>query len=523
MRYEYSSSFRPVKTRVFFFIFLYGVAANIPLWIASRSVGLLMTGLFNVEFLIIGILSVFVCRKLTVGLLLVAIVLDIVRGINATYMLSPSEMLRSVRYLSEPKSLHLWDVVGVAICIALICLMAVLASSDRASGRERRFISLSLAVVAVLCGVVDIETGHTMAFLGDSQYSATRLTRLPAHALVMSELAHAEHESFKRSIVVGNDAPMFSASTKLAGLDTTSPRASATLPNVVLILVESWGKTHASDLEAGLVRPYADEGLSRKYTVSQGTVPFHGATVNGEARELCGSSMGFGLLTASASQLRGCLPARMNGMGYHTMGVHGFNSRMFDRGEWYSKIGFAESWFQEGLQRSGLPVCPGPFPGICDAAASVWIGDQLQRSSDSPEFIYWVTLNSHLPVPIPNTVKSPPSCEGSRVIAESPALCSWYQLEFNVHRSVAELAMRETARPTVFLVVGDHAPAFSSAKLRSQFSDEVVPYVLLEPRADGIKETLPKARSFVVAMRSPARMHRSRFRKISLARPSGGQ
>ena len=86
MVYEYTSSFRPLKTRVLFCVFLYGVAANIPFWIASRSVGLLVTGLFNVEFLIIGILSVFVCRKLTVWLLLVAIFQDMARGINVTYM-----------------------------------------------------------------------------------------------------------------------------------------------------------------------------------------------------------------------------------------------------------------------------------------------------------------------------------------------------------------------------------------------------------------------------------------------------
>jgi phosphoglycerol transferase MdoB-like AlkP superfamily enzyme len=522
MVYEYSSSFRPLKTRVFFFVFLYGVAANIPFWIASRSVGLLVTGLFNVEFLIIGILSVFVRRKLTVGLLLVAIFLDIARGINATYMLSPSEMLRSARYLSEPKSLHLWDVVVVTICIAMICLIVALASSDRASGRERRFIALSLAAFVVFCGAVDVKTGHIVSFRGDSFFSTPRLTRFPTHSLVMSEL---EHESFKNSFAAEKDVPMLSASTRLVGLNTTSAsmRASAALPNVVLILVESWGKSRATDLEGALVRPYADEGLSERYTVSQGAVPFHGSTVDGESRELCGSAMGFGLMSAAASQLKGCLPARMNDMGYHSIGVHGNTSRIFDRGEWYGRIGFDETWFKEGLQRRGLPVCPGAFPGICDAAASAWIGDQLQRGSDSPEFIYWVTLNSHLPVPVPNLVKSPPSCEGSRMTAESPALCSWYQLEFNVHRSVAELAMRETARPTVFLVVGDHAPPFSSAKLRSQFSDEVVPYVLLEPKADGIKQTLQKVRSFAVATHSTAGMHRSRFRKISLAGASGGQ
>jgi hypothetical protein len=338
MLYEYSSSFRPVKTRIFCFVFLYGVAANVPFWIASRSVGLLMTGLFNVEFLIIGILSVFVRRKLTVALLLAAIILDIARGINATYMLSPSEMLRSARYLSEPKSLHLWHVVVVAICIAVICLIATLASDDRASGRERRFIVLTLAGIVLLCGVADVKTGQTTSFRGDSLFSTHRLTRFPARSFVMSEL---EHERFKGSLAVGKDVPVPSASTRLAGSEAT------------------------------------------------------------------------------------------------------------------------------------------------------------------PKFA--------------------PSCAGSPIMAESPALCSWYQLEFNVHRSVAELAMRETARPTVFLVVGDHAPPFFSGKLRSQFSDEVVPYVLLEPKTDGMRETLPKARSFAVAMRSPAGIHRSHFRKISLAGSSGGQ
>ncbi len=502
--------------------FVYIVAANIPLWIASRSMGFLLIGVFNAEFLIIGILSVFLRTRLTVGLLVSAVFLDIVRGIGSTYMFSPSEMLRSIQYLFASSPSHLWRVMVIAICIAVACLLAVFASSGGADARERRYVARALFVFFFLCVGVDVLVGHLGILQRDVQLNVPRLTRFPTHFLVKSEW---QAETFRHPGRFGDDASVKSASTRLVGLDITSalPKTSATLPNVVLILVESWGKPRAADLEGALVQPYLYEGLSERYTVSQGTVPFHGPTVNGESRELCGSAMGFGLLSASVSQLKGCLPARMNGMGYHSIGVHGNSGRMFDRSEWYSRIGFDETWFKEGLQRSGLPVCPGAFPGICDAAASEWIGDQLQRSSDSPKFIYWVTLNSHLPVPIPNMVKSPPTCEGSHVAAESPALCSWYQLEFNVHRSVVELAMRETTRPTVFLVVGDHAPPFSSVKLRSQFSDEVVPYVLLEPKADEIKETLPKARPFTVAMRSPAGMHRSRFRKINLSRASGGQ
>jgi Sulfatase len=511
-----------MKIRPPFLVFIFIVAANIPFWFASRSMGLLVTGLFNVEVVIIGILSVFLRRGLTIGLLLVAILLDILRGINATYMLSPSEMFLSARYVFESKSVHLSDIVVISICTAMICLALGLISSDAMSVRERVFVASTLAVFALFCGVADVRSGQTRAFQEDGQFRNFRLTRFPAHSLVMSELGL---RSFKSSIVAGTGALVPSASTRLVRLDTASVplETRETLANVVLVLVESWGKSRTADLEAAIVRPYADESLSERYTVSQGTVPFHGATLNGEARELCGSAMGIGLLAASASQLKGCLPAKMNGMGYHSMAVHGYSGRMFDRSEWYSKIGFNETWFREGLERSGLPICPGPFPGTCDAAASVWIGDQLHKNFDSPQFIYWVTLNSHLPVPISNMVASPPACEGTPATAESSTLCAWYQLEFNVHRSVAELAMRETARPTVFLVVGDHAPPFSSAKLRNQFSDQVVPYVLLVPKGSGMKEA-PQGLRFAVETHSPAAMRTPHSKKNrSLAAPSGGQ
>jgi phosphoglycerol transferase MdoB-like AlkP superfamily enzyme len=517
MRYEYASSYRPIKIRVFFVVFVYLVAANIPLWIASRSIGFLLIGLFNAEFLILGILSVFIRRRLTVGLLLCAISVDMIRGIGSTYMLSPSEMLRSVRYLFGAGPSHLWQVAVIAICIAVICVLAAFASRGEANSRERGCVALTLLVLFIFCGVFDALTGYGAFFRRDVQLNVPRLTRFPTHFLIKSEWQDEMYRVSRRS---GSTLSVVSASTKLVGVDTSSAleKTSATLPNVVLILVESWGRPRDADLDEALVKPYEDKGLTERYTVRQGTVPFYGATVAGEARELCGSAMGFGLLAASALQLKSCLPTRMNGMGYHSVGVHGFSERMFDRGEWYRRIGFNETWFRDGLQRNGLPLCPGAFPGVCDSAISGWIGDRLQRNSDSPQFIYWVTLNSHLPVAIPNMVKFPPACEGRQLTAENPALCSWYQLEFSVHRSVASLALRETARPTVFLIVGDHAPPFGSAKLRGQFSDQVVPYVLLVPKRGA------EAHSLMAATHSPARVRVPHFKNgTNLIAATGGQ
>jgi len=63
-------------------------------------------------------------------------------------------------------------------------------------------------------------------------------------------------------------------------------------------------------------------------------------------------------------------------------------------------------------------------------------------------------------------------------------LCSWYQLVVNVHRSVAQLATGNLPRPTVFVIVGDHAPPFGDLARRERFSQTDVPYVILLPRSD---------------------------------------
>ncbi|MGD0444383.1 MAG: sulfatase-like hydrolase/transferase [Edaphobacter sp.] len=459
--------------------------------------------------MLIGILSLFIRRSVTVGLLLVAILLDLMNGISSTYMLSGAELLRSSRSAFEFAPSHLWDVLVVAMCIAMVGTLAAAACGSGIAGRERRYVASALAVLLVVSVTIDVVTGHILFVRQDRQLGTVSLTRRGTNFLV----TRVPRQKFPSAVSAGSDGSVPAASSAMPGFDRVSgvPGTDATLPNVVLILVESWGKPVANDLEESLVRPYAD--LAERYTVRRGTVPFYGPTVAGEARELCGSAMGFGLLTATRPELKDCLPMRMKARGYHSTAIHGFSSRMFGRGEWYSRIGFDEAWFRDRLQGQGLPLCPGPFPGICDAAASEWIGERLERESDSPQFIYWVTLNSHLPVPIPNRVKAPPSCLGFSIAAEEPAMCSWYQLVFNVHRSVAELALRSTSRPTVFLIVGDHAPPFSAPKLRAQFSDEVVPYVLLTPRRNEQRERPPATRSVATVTRPGAGARRPQLKK----------
>ncbi len=506
-----------MKVRAAFFFFVYLAGVNLPFWIASYSMGFLLTGLFNVELLVIGVLSLFVRRAATVSLLLIAMLLDMLRGVNSTYLMSPFEMVRSAGSLFEYAPSHVGGFVAVAICMGVICFLVALAQDNRPTGWERVLIASTLAAFVVACVAVDMYTGHFSVMRQDRQLGTLRLTRSPGYSLAKSQ---RQQESYSHTRFAGTDASVPAASKMMVRFDdasrsqrTNSQRTKGPVPNVVLILVESWGKSLGVDLEESLVRPYSDERLLEKYAVSRGTVPFYGPTVAGEARELCGSSMGFGLLTASVPELRGCLPETMKAMGYHSTAVHGYSARMFDRGEWYRRIGFDETWFRDQLREQGLPMCPGPFPGTCDAAVSSWIGDRLLENSDTPQFIYWVTLNSHLPVPVSNGVIAPPNCSEHSATAEDPAVCAWYQLVFNVHRSVAELALRPATRPTVFLIVGDHAPPFASARLRSEFSDRVVPYVLLTPKRGEVTVDRTAIRSLAGTGRPPAEPRRPHPKK----------
>ena len=79
---------------------------------------------------------------------------------------------------------------------------------------------------------------------------------------------------------------------------------------------------------------------------------------------------------------------------------------MFDRLIWYRTLGFQELWFQEELKKQGLPNCASAFLGTCDADVAAWIGRRLEEDTSRPKLIHWMTLNSHLPVPVPSYLRN---------------------------------------------------------------------------------------------------------------------
>jgi hypothetical protein len=485
------------------FVTLYAVLANIPFWVASHWLGLAPVGWFCLEYAAVGLLALFVPRVIAAVLLLLVIFADLTCAASKTYFLTPTECLVNVGFLRELPPARLIALAAVAVLTLIVISTVAFFPVPAMRGTSRRraamclisflVLSISLDYVLVRPTTGQIQNPFRIAKRSDmtkiSEMSRVWVGRYPLVRLARMETLLGRPRNVL-DVSRQSSSPVPSAAEfALASAGLATGKGGQELPNVVIVLVESWGLDSDLSMRDSLVQPYSQAGLRTRYRVVQGTVPFYGGTVAGEARELCGNSFGFHLLDASGAELRGCLPRRLAAMGYRTLAVHGMSGSMFSRSNWYNRIGFQEQLFHNEFMRQGLPNCLGAFFGTCDAAIADWIGRRLGEPGD-PYFVHWVTLNSHLPVPVPSPLQNGTSCSITPLLSREPALCSWYQLVFNVHESVSRLAMTTLARPTVFVIVGDHAPPFTDPGLASQFSSTDVPYVLLVPRGDSESGTL---------------------------------
>jgi phosphoglycerol transferase MdoB-like AlkP superfamily enzyme len=159
---------------------------------------------------------------------------------------------------------------------------------------------------------------------------------------------------------------------------------------------------------------------------------------------------------------------------------------MFKRALWYPRIGFDKMEFAEQLMPMVSRRCGMAFRGACDAD----LPPLIVKTADArrPNFIYWLTLNTHIPV-APGEARTRFNCErddyGGFALAR---VCRMAELWHDVFAAVAELALDPAIGPAEILVVGDHAPPLWSKKGRQKFEAGKVPWYRLTPR-DGAATT----------------------------------
>lgn len=273
------------------------------------------------------------------------------------------------------------------------------------------------------------------------------------------------------------NAPFESAIEQAGVPDGTSPLDR----NLVVIMVESLGvPTDNEEMSRLLFARFQDKDVARRFEVSSGTTTYFGSTTAGEIRELCGRWGDYHALTSERDDT--CLPAKLAQAGAPTTAYHSFEGTFFDRHLWYPNIGFEKTAFRDDLVERGASKCGGVFPGACDRDIPQQIAEQL-KSTNEPQFIYWLTVNAHLPVPLEGNLEAE-NCErvSKKLADEYPMICRQFAIWDTVDNALAGELLQDDFPPTDILIVGDHMPPYFDRHSRAQFAPDRVPWIVLKWR-----------------------------------------
>ncbi|HEX8061621.1 MAG TPA: sulfatase-like hydrolase/transferase [Allosphingosinicella sp.] len=286
-------------------------------------------------------------------------------------------------------------------------------------------------------------------------------------------MAQGARGSYKRTPQAG---AFFTSAVQESGLE----RIATGERHVVVIMVEAMGLPSDRALRRRLFDLWARPSVRARYSVTEGDSLFYGSTTNGEMRELCGRWAEY----AEVMERRdpSCLPARLRARGYRTQATHTFNGTFFERNVWYPNIGFESMRFAPEVIRAGAERCPGVFVGACDRDVPKQLAAIL-KSARQPQFLYWLTVNSHLPL-VESSALHTDECASfdAGLAAEFPMICRLMKLYDETGRSLAGEITADGFPDTDILIVGDHIPPFFDRYHREQFEPDSVPWILLRPR-----------------------------------------
>ena len=248
--------------------------------------------------------------------------------------------------------------------------------------------------------------------------------------------------------------------------------------NVLFVMVEGLGAlsnpAHAAILSHRL-QPALDTG---RYKLSSGLSNFEGSTTGAESRELCGQ---WGDHTDYLDRTAyDCLPAALADRGYRTIAYHGFSQRMFERETWYPRIGFQELHFLESLTSTDGRFrrrCGSVFAGLCDKDVAGAIRDRLTEQPAERKFLYWLTLNSH--IPYVRKQEGELKCGSDAAAIASTQVCELTELWADVFDSVATIAKDPALPPTDIFIVGDHTTPLWNRAAAAHFTPHKVQWYLL--------------------------------------------
>ncbi|MCY3819780.1 MAG: sulfatase-like hydrolase/transferase [Gammaproteobacteria bacterium] len=363
--------------------------------------------------------------------------LDIIWLVSGLFFLHPSLVVEALRYapLIHPAAYWLYLAVGAGAVAAIVVPAYVV---RRHRGRLLRGWSLAAGLMGVLVAADLLAT-----------------------------------------VKPGAEPPVFDSAMRRSAVEQSDALRGG--GSLLVVMVENLGVLADPAHSERLLAVLDTEAVRARYRVRDGVSPWAGMTTGATSRELCGRWATWGDYLSLAGSVADCLPARLRARGYETHAVHAYTGRMFDRFDWYPKIGFAHLTFEEQMRARGEKgVCGTVFRSACDTAAADIVRELLTAPVDRPRFVYWLTVDSHMPIdPAEGTGRW--DCRAGGPFGNE-TVCLIARIWAGVFDATARIAT-DPALParTSVLLVGDHPPSFVSRAAQRHFVPGVVPWIALEP------------------------------------------
>lgn len=418
----------------------------------------------NVDYSVVLLLFVLNQRILGMVGLLVAFFFDILVLVGQVFpVLKISDLLYMVKYVGvAPAS---YQISGLICLVYFLALMAVF---------SLRINRLKKLEILFLINIVIISYSYS-AILSDSK-EEIKVWSNKERSVLSSQIIFgidSRRTGFVESLSV--DGEIFS-DVKLSGATTAWFEDISSVDKKVLLIVnESWGVMDEG-IQKVLLSPLTDlDNLVSGW--KNGSIPFIGATVEAEIRELCQADLLHFNLHVNVAELVDCIPNVLKESGYSTFAFHGAAGLMYDRVKWYPHIGFDQITFFES--RPWNRRCFS-FPGACDEDMAEFVARSFD--SDGKVFSYWLTLNTHHDYDLRDLHADVLDCQ---TIGISPKLetCRNVKLHHQFFKNLAELISEPSMAGVRVVVVGDHVPPIYNQKERSEYFEEnKVPWVSFKVR-----------------------------------------
>jgi phosphoglycerol transferase MdoB-like AlkP superfamily enzyme len=105
------------------------------------------------------------------------------------------------------------------------------------------------------------------------------------------------------------------------------------------------------------------------------------------------------------------------------------------------------------------------------------------KAAKKPTFLYWLTLNSHLPVP-PGLNLDVDHCErvSPKLAIAFPQICRQFTIYNDIDVAMVKEITASDFPNSDILLVGDHMPPYFDRHHRTQYDAENVPWLYLRSK-----------------------------------------